>query len=439
MSPPGRGHRYRDARNPAPGVPRVLVGPTTTRKPLKSAVLLALWGTSPLTRSGAKADAALPNGLAATPDECVRRSRCGGYRRVVSVSLARSRLKQLRRELDRHRRKQSDEETRAARLEKEAARYDEQAERASLSSTASSKRQTATRKRGDANRAREAAAKASKAFAETQQKLHRAEADLAKETDREERRKREREERQRRTRERRQREDVRARERELERLSQDAANLRAQLEAKPWIAAPEAITVLFIAASPEDQTPLRLDQEVREIQQRVRASEYRDAVHFELRLATRTTDLLQALNEVRPHAVHFSGHGDQDALVFEDDDGNAKPLTNADLGQLLHITSDRIRLAVFNSCDSAGQAALACDYIDAAIGMDEPVDDAAAKIFAGQFYNAVGFGKSLGEAFAQARLQVKLATGSPSGDPQLHAGSGLDPDTIYLVKPESDL
>jgi CHAT domain-containing protein len=193
--------------------------------------------------------------------------------------------------------------------------------------------------------------------------------------------------------------------------------------------------VLFIAASPEDQPPLRLDREVREIQQRVRVSEHRDAVQFELRLATRTTDLLQALNEVKPEVVHFSGHGTQDALVFEDADGSTRPLTNADLAQLLRISSERIRLAIFNSCDSASQAAIACEHIDAAIGMDEPVDDAAAKTFAGQFYNSIGFGKSLAEAFEQARLQVKLATGTESGAPQLHAAPGIIPAEIFLVRP----
>jgi CHAT domain len=353
----------------------------------------------------------------------------------VSLASLQSRIKQLQRELDRHRRRQSDEEARAARLDKDGAQYEEQARRSSLASTAKSKLHFAGRKRDDAIKARAAAAKASKAYAETQQKLHRAQADLGKALAREEKQARERSERDRRAAERRQATEARARDLELAQLASEAANVRAQLDAKPWLAAPEAITVLFIAAAPEDEPPLRLDQEVREIQQRVRASEHRDAVRFEVRLATRTTDLLQALNEVRPHVVHFSGHGTQDSLVFEDEDGYARPLTNSDLAQLLHISSDRIRLAIFNSCDSARQAALACDHIDSAIGMDEPVEDDSAKIFAGQFYNALGFGKSLREAFAQAQLQVKLATGSESGAPQLHTAPGVDPDRTYLVKP----
>jgi hypothetical protein len=353
----------------------------------------------------------------------------------MSATLARSRVEQLRRELDRHRQRQSAEESRAARLDTEAARYEEQAARTSLASTASSKLRTAARKREDANRSRTAAAKASTACAQTQKKIHRAEAELAKAIEREQKRGCEQLDRERRSAARRQAVDDRTREREFAALKRDASALRAEVDAKPWLAAPAAITVLFVAASPEDQTPLRLDQEVREIQQRVRASDYRDAVRFEYRLATRTTDLLQALNEVKPEVVHFSGHGTQAALVFEDDDAYTKPLTNADLAQLLRISSERIRLAIFNSCDSASHAAIACEHIEAAIGMNEPVDDTAAKTFAGQFYNSIGFGKSLADAFDQARLQVKLATGTDSGAPQLHTAPRVNPREIYLVKP----
>jgi hypothetical protein len=214
-----------------------------------------------------------------------------------------------------------------------------------------------------------------------------------------------------------------------------AAEFEARLDTAPWASSPEKIDVLFIAPSPEDQTPLRLDHEVREIQEKVRMSEYRDAVEFHWRPATRISDLFQHLNEVRPHVVHFSGHGDQDALVFEDHDGYSKSLSTSDLGQLLHISSDRIRLVVFNSCESALQAEHACDHIDAAIGMDQPVEDDAAKVFAGQFYNALGFGKSLKDAFEQARHQVKLVLGRESGEPRLYTALGVDPSEVYLVRP----
>ncbi len=72
--------------------------------------------------------------------------------------------------------------------------------------------------------------------------------------------------------------------------------------------------------------------------------------------------------------------------------------------------------------------------------MDEPIDDEAAQVFAGQLYNAIGFGKSLAQAFEQARLQTSLVRNesSVSGEPRLHAAAGVDPSEVYLVRPPTD-
>jgi len=361
----------------------------------------------------------------------------------MSINSAQRQLESRRRELERQRELQANEEGRAARSDAEAARAEAQAQGTSSAGLGRSYRQTAERRRADARRAREAAARASRAVANAQRNVHEAEAGLAKEQAREAqraqekaRRERAKHQREQQVSERRQRDRERARDTEVAGLKAHASGLEARLRSLAS-QAPETIDVLFIAASPEDQVPLRLDAEVREIQERVRLSEYRDAVRFHWQPAARTTDLFQALNEKRPHVVHFSGHGAQSALIFEDSDGHAKELSNSDLAQLLRISSDRIRLAIFNTCDSAEQALLACDHIDAAVGMNNPINDDAAKVFAGQLYNTIGFGKSLSEAFEQAKLQVKLTTGTASGDPCLHTATSVRAEEIYLVRPLS--
>lgn len=121
--------------------------------------------------------------------------------------------------------------------------------------------------------------------------------------------------------------------------------------------------------------------------------------------------------------------------MFEDDDGQTKPLTNEMLGLLLRSSSDRIRLLVLNSCHSSAQAELALDHISAAIGMDLPVADEAAKMFAGQFYNSLGFGNSLQRAFDEACFQVQAKLGALSGAPALHVAEGLDANDLILVAP----
>jgi hypothetical protein len=49
--------------------------------------------------------------------------------------------------------------------------------------------------------------------------------------------------------------------------------------------------------------------------------------------------------------------------------------------------------------------------------MEQSIADESARVFAGQLYNALGFGHSLGLAFEQAKLQVQLTFNAVSGDP----------------------
>lgn len=202
-------------------------------------------------------------------------------------------------------------------------------------------------------------------------------------------------------------------------------------------AAPPEVAVLFLASSPEDQAPLRLDQETREIEKRVRASELRDSIWFRSRMARQLPDLIEDLNEVKPVILHFSGHGSDAALVFEDEQGRTRPLDNERLMKLLETAAGDVRLVVFNSCDSAEQAKLAVARVDLAIGMDTAIDDADAKVFAGQLYSSIGYGLSVGEAFRQAKLQVDLTGGEGEG-PTLHCAKGIDPDLVVLVNPDHE-
>lgn len=67
--------------------------------------------------------------------------------------------------------------------------------------------------------------------------------------------------------------------------------------------------------------------------------------------------------------------------------------------------------------------------------MDEPVDDDAAQLFAGQFYSSLAFGLPLSKAFGQAVLQVALTLGDTSGAPRLHVADGIDADQMFIVRP----
>jgi hypothetical protein len=69
------------------------------------------------------------------------------------------------------------------------------------------------------------------------------------------------------------------------------------------------VRILFLAANPGATSALKLDEESREIGNKLRGSEFRDSVELVTQWAVRPDDLLQFLNQYRPHIAHFSGHG----------------------------------------------------------------------------------------------------------------------------------
>src|SRR6218665_413950 len=122
-------------------------------------------------------------------------------------------------------------------------------------------------------------------------------------------------------------------------------------------ALPEQITVAFFATDPatDSGNRLLLDVEVREIHQKIRLSDHRDAVKLESRWALRPGDILQYMNELKPAIVHFSGHGsNQDELVLLNGNGDAHfvPLESIVSTFALY---DSVRLVFFNTCYSFNQ------------------------------------------------------------------------------------
>lgn len=203
-------------------------------------------------------------------------------------------------------------------------------------------------------------------------------------------------------------------------------------------ALPEKIAVVFFAADPgsTSSTKLALDEEARLIRERIRASEYRDAVVFHTRWAVRPMDVLQAINELRPTIVHFSGHGTiGDTLVLQDDQGQPKHVSMEAIVSAMAVGSESVKLVFFNTCFSLNQAEGCTRYIPATIGMKRDVGDLPARIFSAQFYSAIGFGLSVSKAFDQARALVAMEAPGEEFIPELYLQDGLTEESLILVRP----
>jgi hypothetical protein len=196
----------------------------------------------------------------------------------------------------------------------------------------------------------------------------------------------------------------------------------------------DKVRILFLAANPKDSSQLRLDEEIREIHAKIRAAEFRDSFELVSRWAVRPLDLLQAFNEVKPHIVHFSGHGSRKAeLVLENDQGTAKPVSEAALVSLFKNVKDNVRLVLLNACHSEAQARAISQQIECTVGMNVAIGDEAAIVFASTFYGALAFGRSVGQAFEQGRTALMLQGIPEENTPVLLTRPGDDALTISFV------
>jgi hypothetical protein len=185
-------------------------------------------------------------------------------------------------------------------------------------------------------------------------------------------------------------------------------------------------TVLFLAANPKNSTPLRLEEEVREIDEGLQRAKKRDKFHLEQRWAVTHRDFRRAVLELNPQIVHFSGHGvGEEGLVLEDEIGHAQLLRADGLEKLFKLFADQIECVVLNACYSDVQAEAIAHYIPYVIGMKQAGGDRAARKFAVGFYDALGAGKSIEFAYEYGCTSILMA--------------GIVEDLTPVLKKKSDV
>lgn len=202
----------------------------------------------------------------------------------------------------------------------------------------------------------------------------------------------------------------------------------------------DKIKILFLASNPiaKGGSPLRLGDEIKSITQKIRLAEYRDSLELIPVLAPTSDDLIQSFNQHKPHIVQFSGHGDPSNNIYlADEFGLAKAVNSKALLQLFETLKDNIRVVVLNACYTKAQAEAITGTIDCAIGMKKKIGNKAASVFAASFYRAVGFGRSVKEAFEQGKLALSLEGIHGKDKPELFAKNGVDPGSIYLIESPS--
>ena len=226
---------------------------------------------------------------------------------------------------------------------------------------------------------------------------------------------------------------------------------------------PPARKILLLAANPKGASPLRLDEEVREIDAGLRRSQHRDQFDLAQKWAVRPRDIQRAMLDVNPQIVHFSGHGigaqplaqkgdgvedigqlpaaglqeaelQAEGLVFEDEVGQAKLVSGAALAGLFRLFAEQVECVVLNRCYSQPQAQAIAAHIPYVIGMSQAIGDRAAIEFAVGFYDALGAGRSVEFAYELGCSAMQLAGMDESAIPVLIKQSGAD-ETFTPISP----
>jgi CHAT domain len=200
---------------------------------------------------------------------------------------------------------------------------------------------------------------------------------------------------------------------------------------------PEPIKILFLSSNPKNISRIRLDEELREVDERIQLGKFRDRFELIPQFAVRPRDIGRALMRYQPHVLHFSGHGSPtEGIVLEDDEGKTKLVSAEALAKLLAVIKDNLRVVVLNACYSRLQADGIIKAIDCAIGMQQKIGDHSAIAFSAAFYEALAQGRSVEEAFKVGVANLAMEGIPEETTPSLLIKQGVEAAKIYLATRE---
>ena len=171
----------------------------------------------------------------------------------------------------------------------------------------------------------------------------------------------------------------------------------------------EKIRILVLSSNPWSTGRILVAEEAREISDRIQEGPYRDKFEVHNHGAVRPKDLQRLLLTYEPQIVHFSGHGSKgQRILLNRTNGRAQALDQQGLKDVFAFYNNHVRLVLLNACFTKTQARLISDVVDYSIGTARPIGDKVSVAFAGAFYRALAFGKSIRDAFRSAKVELAL-------------------------------
>ena len=175
----------------------------------------------------------------------------------------------------------------------------------------------------------------------------------------------------------------------------------------PPPSSPPPFRIQFVAANPTESARLKIGGEYGDIQTAISGAQNRDNLQLLQPLLSATTRSFTRTLLADPHILHFSGHGSEEGILFENNEGFGQVVGSLS-GVLREVSS--LRCVLLNACYSVTLAqAIKKDLPDLhIICATLAVAEDNAHTFSAAFYEGLGANKTIEAAFRFARAAVGL-------------------------------
>lgn len=170
------------------------------------------------------------------------------------------------------------------------------------------------------------------------------------------------------------------------------------------------LRVAYLVTNPEPAATLNTLQEAKQVAKVIETSPLSHKIELRPFLAPSFDDLIDALNRFKPHLVHFSGHGGDETLLFDNEnigDAGGTVLDFDTVAELLDAVVFKPKGLILMACDTVDGAEKFLETSDFVIAMADSIDDDAASEFAVRFYKSISSGVELEMAVKQGKLSIK--------------------------------
>jgi hypothetical protein len=192
------------------------------------------------------------------------------------------------------------------------------------------------------------------------------------------------------------------------------------------------VRILLLSSNPWNVSRILVDEEAREVFEKIHEGPYRDRFEVHSHVAVRPRDLQRLLLKYRPHIVHFSCHGSkQQRIILSGTDGRGKTVDQQGLANMFALYNRHVRLVLLNACFTEAQARSISKVVNYSIGTSKAIGDKVGVAFAGAFYRALGFGQSVKDAFESARAELALTKMPRSRGIELFIRNGVDENDSF--------